>query len=124
MKNSFSESRLLINSSQKPQFFIVLMYALYGHPDISSSSKNINSTVLFSRLSFHFSWLQLVSSSLDSLVKNLGKNDFNYLSQDFDNNVLDLVNNDNNVLDNNVFDNNVLDLVKQKGFYPYEYFYP
>ena len=40
--------------------------------------------------SFHF-----LSSSLDSLVKNLGKDD---LSQEFD--------------------NNVLDLVKQKGFYP------
>ena len=44
---------------------------------------------------------QLLSSSLDSVVKNLGKDDFKYLSQEFD--------------------NNVLDLVKQKGFYPYEY---
>ena len=43
---------------------------------------------------------QFLSSSLDSLVKNLSKNDFKYLSQEFD--------------------NNVLDLVKQKGFYPYE----
>ena len=34
---------------------------------------------------------QLVSSSLDSLVKNLAKDDFKYLSQEFDNNVLDLV---------------------------------
>ena len=42
---------------------------------------------------------QFLSSSLDSLVKNLGKDDFKYLSQEFD--------------------NNVLDLVKQKGFYPY-----
>ena len=41
------------------------------------------------------------SSSLDSLVKNLSKDDFKYLSQEFD--------------------NNVLDLVQQKGFYPYEY---
>ena len=41
------------------------------------------------------------SSSLDSLVKNLDKDDFKYLSQEFD--------------------NNILDLVKQKGFYPYEY---
>ena len=41
------------------------------------------------------------SSSLDSLVKNLNKNDFRYLCQEFD--------------------NNVLDLVKLKGFYPYEY---
>ena len=45
--------------------------------------------------------LQFLSSSLDSLVKNLAKDDFKYLSQEFD--------------------NNVLDLVKQKGFYPYEY---
>ena len=44
---------------------------------------------------------QFLSSSLDSLVKNLGKADFNYLSQEFD--------------------NKVLDLVKQKGLYPYEY---
>ena len=44
---------------------------------------------------------QFQSSSLNSLVKNLGKDEFQYLSQEFD--------------------NNVLDLVKQKGFYPYEY---
>ena len=44
---------------------------------------------------------QFLSSSLDSLVKNLGVHDFEYLSQEFD--------------------NNVLDLVKQKGVYPYEY---
>ena len=44
---------------------------------------------------------QFLSSSLDSLVKNLAKYDFKYLSQEID--------------------NNVLDLVKQKGFYPYEY---
>ena len=43
---------------------------------------------------------QFLSSSLDSLTKNLGKDDFKYLSQEFD--------------------NSVLDLVKQKGFYPYE----
>ena len=42
-----------------------------------------------------------LSSSLDSLVKNLGKDGLKYLSQEFD--------------------NNVLDLVKHKGFYPYEY---
>ena len=46
--------------------------------------------------SFHF-----LSSSLDSLVKNVGKDDFKYLSQEFD--------------------SNVLDLVKQKGIFPYEY---
>ena len=44
---------------------------------------------------------QFLSSSLDTLVKNLNKDDFKYLSQEFD--------------------NNVLDLVKQKRFYPYEY---
>ena len=42
---------------------------------------------------------QFLSSSLDSLVKNLSKNDFKYFSQEFDNDVLDLVN--------------------QKRFYPY-----
>ena len=36
--------------------------------------------------SFHF-----LSSSLYILVKNLGKNDLNYLNQEFDNNLLDLV---------------------------------
>ena len=41
---------------------------------------------------------QFLSSSLDSLVENLNKDDFKYLSQKFD--------------------SNVLDLVKQKGFYP------
>ena len=45
--------------------------------------------------------LQFLRSSLDGLVKNLLKNDFTYLSQEFD--------------------NNVLDAVKQKGFYPLEY---
>ena len=42
-----------------------------------------------------------LSSSLDSLVKNLSKDDFKYSSQ--------------------VFNNDVLDLVKQNRFYPYEY---
>ena len=36
--------------------------------------------------------LQFLSSSLDSLVKNLAKDDFKYLSQEFDYNVLDLFN--------------------------------
>ena len=45
--------------------------------------------------------LQFLRSSLDGLVKNLLKDDFTYLSQEFD--------------------NNVLDVVKQKGFYPQEY---
>ena len=34
---------------------------------------------------------QFLSSSLDSLVKNLNKNYFKYFSQEFDNNVLDPV---------------------------------
>ena len=49
------------------------------------------------KLSFNDSF-QFLSSSLDSFVKNLNKDDFKYLSQEFQNNVLDLV-----------------------GFYPYEY---
>ena len=44
---------------------------------------------------------QSLTFSLDSLVKNLNKDDFEYFSQELD--------------------NNVLGLVKQKGFYPYEY---
>ena len=52
------------------------------------------------KLSFIDSF-QFLSSLLDSLVKNLTKDDFKYLSQEFD--------------------NNLLDLVKQKIFYPYEY---
>ena len=43
---------------------------------------------------------QFLCSSLDSLVKNLAKDDFKYLSQEFD--------------------NKVLDLVKQKVFYRYD----
>ena len=43
---------------------------------------------------------QFLSYILDSLVKRLSKDDFKYLSQEFD--------------------NNVLDLVRQKEFYPYE----
>ena len=42
-----------------------------------------------------------LSSSSDSLVKNLSWNNFKYLRQEFD--------------------SNVLNLVKQKGFYPNEY---
>ena len=44
---------------------------------------------------------QYLSSALDRLVKNLGADDFKYLCQEFD--------------------NDVLDLVKQNGFYLYEY---
>ena len=43
---------------------------------------------------------QFLSSSLDSWVRNLSKNDFKYFSQEFDTNVLYLVN--------------------QKQFYPYD----
>ena len=58
-------------------------------------SFNVNNKLAFIDI------FQFLSSSLDSLVKNLGKDDFKYLSQEFD--------------------SDVLDLVKQKGFYPYEY---
>ena len=58
------------------------------------------SFIINNKLSFIDSF-QFLSSSLDILVKSLSRDDFKYLSQDFD--------------------NNVLDLVKQKGFYPYEY---
>ena len=58
-------------------------------------SFNINN-----KLSFIDS-LQFLSSSLNSLVKNLNKDYFKYLRQEFD--------------------NNVLDLVKRKGSYPDEY---
>ena len=34
---------------------------------------------------------QFLSCSLDRLVKNFGKDDFKCLSQEFDNNILDLV---------------------------------
>ena len=44
---------------------------------------------------------QLLTSLLDGLVKNLSNDDFKYLSQEFG--------------------DNLLDLVKQKAFYPYEY---
>ena len=43
-----------------------------------------------SKASF-FDNCQFISSSLDSLVKNLGKDDLKDLSQKFDNNILDLV---------------------------------
>ena len=43
---------------------------------------------------------QLLSSSLDSLAKDMFKNDVKYLSRQFDSDISDLVN--------------------QKGFYPYE----
>ena len=52
------------------------------------------------KLSFIGSF-QFLSSSLDSIVKNLGKDDFKYFSQEFG--------------------NKVLGLVKQKEFYLFEY---
>ena len=58
-------------------------------------SLNINN-----QLSFIDSF-QFLSSSLDSLVKYLSKSDFKYLSQEYD--------------------NNFLDVVKLKRFYSYEY---
>ena len=58
-------------------------------------SFNLNNKLIF------IDSFQFLSSSLDSLVKNLGKNHFKYLSQEFD--------------------TNVLDFVKQKRFYLYEY---
>ena len=45
--------------------------------------------------------MQVLNSSLDSLVKNLSDNDFKYLSEEFS--------------------GDFLKLVKQKGVYPYEY---
>ena len=44
---------------------------------------------------------QFLSSFLDNLVKNLDKDDFKYLSQEFD--------------------QNKLDLLKQNEFYPFEF---
>ena len=48
-------------------------------------SFNINNKLIF------IDSFQFLSSSLNSLVKNLGKDNFKYLSQEFDNKVLDLV---------------------------------
>ena len=56
---------------------------------------NINNKLIF------IDSFQSLSSSLDSLGIDLAEGDFKYLSQEFD--------------------NNILDLVKQKGFYSYEY---
>ena len=60
---------------------------------------NYTSFRINNKLSF-IDGFQFLTSSLDNLVKNLNKDDFKYLIQKFY--------------------NNVLDLVKQKGFYPYE----
>ena len=45
--------------------------------------------------------MQFMNSSLDVLVKNLSKNDFEYLLQEFS--------------------GELLEFVKQKGVYPYKY---
>ena len=56
---------------------------------------NINNKLVF------IDSFQFLSSSLNGSVEILGKNDYKYLSQDFD--------------------NKILDLVRKKGSYPYEY---
>ena len=48
------------------------------------------SFILSNKLSFIDSY-EFLSSSLDSLVNNLVKDDFKYLSQEIENKVLDLV---------------------------------
>ena len=48
------------------------------------------SFTIYNKLSFIDSF-QFLSSSLDSLVKYSSKDDFKYWSQEFNNNVLDLV---------------------------------
>ena len=67
---------------------------------IPNGLKKCMSFTINNKLSFIDSF-QFLSSSWDSLVKHLNKDDFKYLSQEFD--------------------NKVLDLVKLKGFYSYEY---
>ena len=52
--------------------------------------KKYISFTINNKLSFIDSF-QFLSSSLDTLVKTLSKDDFKYFSQEFDNNVLDLV---------------------------------
>ena len=48
-------------SHKSHYFFAVLMYPLYGHPDILRSSQNINNLTRVSRLSFRFLWLWSIS---------------------------------------------------------------
>ena len=67
---------------------------------ISNGLEKYMSFTINNKLRFIDSF-QSLSSSLGSLIKNLSKDYFQYLSQEFD--------------------NNVLDLAKQEGFYPYEY---
>ena len=67
---------------------------------IPNTLEKYMSFTINNKLSFINSF-QFLSSSLDSLVKKLNKDDFMCLSQEFD--------------------NNALDLFKKKGFYPFEY---
>ena len=57
---------------------------------ISNGLQKYMSFTVNNNLSFIDSF-QFFSTSLDSLVKNSNKDDFKYLSQEFDSNVLDLV---------------------------------
>ena len=57
---------------------------------ISNGLEKYMSFSISNKLSF-INNFQFLSSSLDGLVKNLAKDDFKYLSQEPDNNVLDLV---------------------------------
>ena len=67
---------------------------------ITNRLEKYMSFVVNNKLAFIDSF-RFLSSSLDILVKNLGKDDFKYLTQEFH--------------------SDVLDFVKQKGFYPYQY---
>ena len=55
-------------------------------------SCNINNKLVF------IDSFQFLSSSLDNLVKNLGKDDFSYISQEFDICIFDLVNKNDFIL--------------------------
>ena len=68
---------------------------------IPSGLENCMSFTLSNNIAFIDSML-FMKSSLDKLVKNLGSEDFKYLSEEFS--------------------GEKLELVKKKGIYPYEYF--
>ena len=68
---------------------------------MSNGLEKYMSFTINNKLSFIDSF-QFLSSSLESLLQNLGKDNFKYLRT-------------------KNFDNNVLDLVKQTRFYPYKY---
>ena len=72
----------------------------YKSPVVFCNPKNYDLHLINNKLIFIDS-IRFLISSLYSLVKNLVKGGFNFLSQEFE--------------------NNVLELVKQKRFYPYEY---